>query len=613
MNARRAAVLVLVMAALVGGVAAVEWLSTPTYMDGTVPIHADAGPNITVETSEQVEANLNDAFNESADIYLQTKDGEIAIDGDNGVEATIHIQDIEGEWTSVTGLSGGGDWLYLDPGDKQRVGVRGDVDGLQFRNVTLDDGSADLEFVGTEGGTAEFVVEDLPADTEIVLYDPATDTVQSTATTDGDGTLQTTADLDNSTQELELRTTDDFDAPELSDPEPNGQITERPDNLSVSLSSAEAYPVEVEFELDGETVDTVTVNETGEVSVPVEVELGQYNWSATATDATDQTDTIEASFETPDEIKLLEEHDPQEHVNESTLRLRFYTVDGEVAIERTAENGTVDMEGLPPSEFVVFAESDDYYDRTIYIESIFEQEELFLLNSTEFTREDEEAVRSTFVYEDLTGEYPRSVTTLEIERAIDLNDDNESEFMTVAGDYWGASNEFEAVLERGERYRLVIVNQETGDRKVLGTHIPLEDRQQTLRVTGLVEDAKNRSGVTGLAEFSESGEEIDIAYHDPADETDELSVIVRPRGDGDAIFNETVDGPLGSYGQTVELNESQAEDDWVIEFDAGERHRSVIPVGGGSVAFPVSMPQWLITILMTMAVTFVGALYGPRT
>jgi len=39
------------------------------------------------------------------------------------------------------------------------------------------------------------------------------------------------------------------------------------------------------------------------------------------------------------------------------------------------------------------------------------------------------------------------------------------------------------------------------------------------------------------------------------------------------------------YSNTIQLNDSQAEKDWVVRFEAngGERHRAVVPVGSGAV------------------------------
>jgi hypothetical protein len=235
---------------------------------------------------------------------------------------------------------------------------------------------------------------------------------------------------------------------------------------------------------------------------------------------------------------------------------------------------------------------------------------MFLLNSTARNRTQNDALRSRWVYEDFTGNYPQDVTTVRVERALDVNGDNISEYRTVAGDFWGASNEFSQILEFGVRYRLVLVNQQTGDRIVAGSHIPTEELTQTVRISGLVENASQESGVTALAELNESAGDIEIAYTDPADKSD-LNVTVENQS-GHVIYTDDVSG-VGTYTATVSLTSAQQEQDWVVIFDAAPRHRSAVPVGSGAVGFPVPVPPWLLTVLMTMSVTFVGALYGPRT
>jgi len=113
-------------------------------------------------------------------------------------------------------------------------------------------------------------------------------------------------------------------------------------------------------------------------------------------------------------------------VNNSTLTVRFYSADGDIAIERQTDDGTLDMTGLPDSRFVVLVESPDHYSRRVFLESIFDQQNLYVLNETEFPRGENEAIRSRFTYVDLTGDFPRSETTIQVQRAIDLNGDGTS-------------------------------------------------------------------------------------------------------------------------------------------------------------------------------------------
>lgn len=606
-------VIVLALLVVTGALVAtaIQFSSEPAHVDGEIPLGAPNGPTVILDADGETEVNLEDVWN-GDELDIETGGGNITVGGDPGANATIGVNDITGTETVATGISGGSDWLELNPEDKQRVDIRGDVDALRFQSVGVDDGSHDLEIVGTDGGTAGLRIHDLPSSESMVLMDPSTNTVLGTGDTDSTGTLETTVDLESSNQQVAVRTLGDITGPTLSNPTPEGEVTELPDELAIDVT-AEAYPATVTFTLEGEEVGTVNVTENGTASTPVTVDtLGTYNWSASVEDGAGQTDTIDVEFQTPRNLTIREEHAPQTVVDNSTLTVRFYSADGEIAIEREAPNGTLDMEGLPNSEFVAFVESDKHYDRRVYLDTIFEQQSIYLLNESEFPRGENEAIRSRFTYVDLTGRFPRADTTVQIQRAIDLNGDGTSEWTTVAGDYWGAGGEFEVILENGARYRLFVENQETGATNMVGTHIPTEDLTHEIRISGLTQEAQNASGVFANAELNEEESTIQYVYKDPTGESTDLNIRVTSQSGDKEIYNESVNGTVGTYQDTVELNESQLEDNWIVHIESS-RHNSAIPVGAGSVGLPVNVPGWLVTFLVSMAVTFVGALYGPRT
>lgn len=603
-----AVVVLLLLSATI--VAAVTFSSTPAPYQGAETFGVEDGPEVTLVAEDETDVNFEDLHG-NGQLDIETGEGAIVVGGDPGASARIDVTEIEGEETVATEISGGADWLTLEPADKQRVDVRGDVDAIRFQAISVDDGTTDIELAGNSGGAAQLRLYGLPASESIVLYDPTSRTVLGSGETTSAGTLEASADLESSTQEVAVRTAGSFSA-ELSNPTPEGEVTELPEELAVNVT-AEAYPATVTFEFEGEEVGTVEATENGTVSTDVDVsELGTYNWSATVEDDVGQTDTVDVSFETPRELTIREEHDPQTLVDNSTLTLRFYTAGGEIAIERETTDGTLDMEGLPNSDFVVFVESENHYDRRVYLGSIFEQTDLYVLNETEFPRGENDAIRSRFTYTDMTGEFPRADTTIQIQRSIDTNGDGTSEWRTVAGDFWGAGGEFEAILEHGARYRLFVQNQETGATDMVGTHIPTEDLAHQIRISGLTQEAENSSGVYANAQLHAEDGVIEYVYQDPSNETEELTVRVTSQDGDTELFNETVNATLGPYQNTVALNESQLEDNWVVQFDSN-RHTAAVPVGAGSVALPVNVPGWLMAFLMSMAVTFVGALYGPRT
>jgi len=616
MQLRRAVGVVLVVALVVGAAPAVAALAGYAVpVTNEIPVTTDQTPTVVLDSpGGYTDIDLQNMW-AGTELDIRTDAGNITVSGDTGASAHIDVGDIEGTETTVTEIDAGTSWLNLNPADKQRVDIRRDATSLSFKSITVDDGTTDLTIGGPTDGTAEVRIYGLSANTQYGLYDPNRNEVLGTFQTDGSGVGQTNVSLPDGSQDLEVRSASTFSSPSLSNPDPTGQVTEMPDTLSVDVTG-DAWPVTVEFYLEGSKVGEDTLTSDGTASTSVSPgDIGSYNWSAVSTDGVEQTDTINASFETPSSLTLHEEHDPQDIANNTTATLRFFTVNGDIAIERESTDGTLNLTGLPDTPFVVFVQSDDYYNRRVYIDSIFEQQEIYLLNETEYPRSNDSAIRSRFIYEDLTGQFPRDVTTIQIQRAIDQDDDGTAQWTTVTGDFWGASSEFEAILQYGIRYRIVLTNRNTGQTTISGTHFPTEDLSQTIRVSGLVAEAENASGVYSNAEYNASSQSIDVVYRDSAENTNELRVIVEERGGGQTLLNTTVGGPLGTYSNSISLNDSQADKNWIVTFEAngGDQHRSVIPVGSGTVGLPVNVPSWLLSLLLTMAMTFVGALYGPRT
>lgn len=614
MDIKRQLAVVLVVVALLGAtpaLAAIADVASP--IEGDVPVTTDGAPNVTVAADSGDELNFDTLF-ENERLNITTTEGSIVVTGDDAAAGRIATENIEGTSTLVSQIDGGG-WLELNPADKQRVDVSGDIDAISFQQVGVDDGTRDLQIMGPTDGTVALRIHDLEADSTYGVYDADRDEYLGTLSAGTDGVAGGTVDLPDGTHTLRLRNAETIDSPTVSNPSPTGQVTDQPDRLEVDVEGA-AKPLTVEFTLDGEVVGTAETTQNQTVSVDVSdttTELGTFDWSASVTDGVDQTDTVTAQYETPSELTLREEHAPATVIDDANATIRFFTADGDIAIERSPTGGSIDMTGLPDSSFVVVVESDSHYQRQVFVESIFQQENVYLLNSTEFERGDNSAVRSRFVYEDLTGSFPRADTTIQLERALDADGDGESQFRVVAGDFFGAGGAFEVILERNARYRITVTNQATGRSTILGSHIPTEDLSRELRVSGLSEEAAQEQGVVGIAELDNGT--VNVAYRDPANATESLEVRIVDQAGNETLHSETVAGPLGTYSTAVPLNESQQDQDWVVEFTAndGDRYRSVVPVGSGSATLPVAVPPWLLTLLGSMLVTFVGALYGPRT
>ncbi|MDR9412814.1 MAG: hypothetical protein RI531_09420, partial [Haloferacaceae archaeon] len=180
----------------------------------------------------------------------------------------------------------------------------------------------------------------------------------------------------------------------------------------------------------------------------------------------------------PEVLTLRDVNDPDTVLTSPTIdaTVRFYESEtGDTAVyPRTPQAGQIDMSGLPSDqEFVVGVvdSSETYAQRLTLLDSIFQQQEIYLLNSSADT-----AV-ATLVLQDRTGEFETGSTALQIERSVNTtgSPDGEEEYVTVAGDVIGTQLTFSTTLEEDVRYRVSVENDQ-GDRRTLGSFVLQGDR-----------------------------------------------------------------------------------------------------------------------------------------
>jgi len=183
--------------------------------------------------------------------------------------------------------------------------------------------------------------------------------------------------------------------------------------------------------------------------------------------------------EQPGTLYIRNESDPSQLVGSGQspvdVEVRFFLGEDTTApdqiITREVSDGTINMTGLPINEsFVVVADADGYYPRRIFVESLLQQETIYLLP------ESQPSVQKFYQLTDYTGLYPQDRSVVKIQRPIN------GSWRTVQGDYFGASGEFEAVLREGARHRLVILNTDTGQRRILGRVTPFTSGTQQIEI-----------------------------------------------------------------------------------------------------------------------------------
>lgn len=413
----------------------------------------------------------------------------------------------------------------------------------------------------------------------------------------------------------------DFDN-SSEDPPGGSTVNEDPVEFSINLTDADfatsqGDSVTATLYVEGSSVGSDTLTSNGAATVTHSVgSLGDVDYHWEATDDYGETGVSQTyTITTPSNITFRREDNASEIVTGTDITVTFYSEDGQTIIERSDDNqdGNISLSGLPNTEFVVTIEATGYYDRRVFIESIYDQENIYLLNTSDHG----DAVDTTFVYEDRTGSFPPDETALRVQRAVDPDNDSNFTWQTVAGDYWGAAGEFPFTGEYQARYRIVIENTDTNSQRILGTHIPTSDGTKNIIVGQIQWGARNGTGRYFDAEMDTENNQINFLYVDPENETRDVRVRVHaPRNESDEIYDQNfTTGPYGELEVEIPVTNNQSEETWVVNYTADHDTHGEISgqttVGGNPFGLPVD--PWLLGTLSWVLVTFVATLYGPRT
>jgi hypothetical protein len=180
------------------------------------------------------------------------------------------------------------------------------------------------------------------------------------------------------------------------------------------------------------------------------------------------------------------------------------TGSGNTVTIRTVSDGVVELSNLPPDESYVFSLSlDGYHDRETYVESLYDQQAIFVLNDSR------PYVTNQISIEDRSGEYSE-LPVIKVQRVINTTNvgnmsDNGYQWVTVAGDRLGAGNTYTTNLEKESRYRFIVKNQD-GDQRVLGEYTARLDGTVPLEIGSVSFNAEIQQGVAFQASaFWDSG------------------------------------------------------------------------------------------------------------
>lgn len=335
-------------------------------------------------------------------------------------------------------------------------------------------------------------------------------------------------------------------------PSDNTTLSDSEATLSVDVSdadfaTAQGDSLDVSFVVDGQEVSTETLTSNGTASTTV-TRLGETDWHAVIEDEWGQTTTTPTrTFRMPNELRVLKELNPQELIDGNVnLTVRAYA--GDTAISREVTDGTVSLSGFPVDQAVVItATGDNYVDRRIIIKDITEQQRIYLLNSSA------ETVPVTFQLSDKTGRFPPESSQLYIQKALNVSGAEDLQWQTITGDNFAADLRFPTTLAESQRYRIVIENDQ-GDRRVLGSYIPYEPTTTTLSIGEIVWDIPETHGVYSTSRITDDGQ-LRVLYNDTAGATTSLNVTAWNRTSGERIYH-AVDTDVQQSVVAVPVNSS---------------------------------------------------------
>jgi len=472
-RARTLAVALLALVALAGvGLA----LTGGVGVDGTVTIDDDNGPEVTVDTGGG--EMLLDGPSSEGSVEVVHDNGEATISGPAGSSISVDSADLTGSWTRTSSIDTNGGELTIDPADKPAATVGGSITALEFRAAALDDGTSDAIVTGS----GDLTLRDLNASTDIVAVDASGNVVDQT-TSDSSGTA-TISISSGGTTEISLVTSE---APVLDEasasPSAGTVVSETPVQLSISVSDTDfgtiqGDNVDITFydASDDSTIGTETLSSNATATANMsDVEGGENSWYVTAEDEYNNTVTSETfTYNAPSEIEVRNEENPDQVLTDVDVTIEFYQSSGNPNNIETVEvtNGTADMTGLPAGEsFIAVAKADGYTNRRIFVDSLIETQEIYLV------KESSDVVNVEYELDDFSGRFAQSNSILIVERNIN------GDWTPIQGDFFGSTGRFEATLIRDTRHRMRIVNIQTGAERDLGTVTPQSSGVKTVTIS----------------------------------------------------------------------------------------------------------------------------------
>lgn len=590
----RIGIAVVVILGLVVTPAVGSWLNDTVETNGDVTISASNGPAITFSGTT---ANLTQPFPDTNTVDLSTADGNVTFKSSGPTEAKV-VQ-YEGTVTELDGVNVSQNALTVNPDDKEKVTIAGGLRNFSYRTVTVDDSTPDFTYNGTSG-VAQVTVYTLDAETTYRAVDANSGQTLAVAVSNQSG-VATFGGMPFSEHDVLIQS--GSSSPDLSNPRPNGNVSQQPTEFAADLEDGDlpGENVTVTWRYDGNVIDTTTVNQSGDVSttaVPT-INSGVHDWSARAVDEAGNADVVNATVGTPGNLTIRNVSSPDDLIS-SPVNVTVSFINGTTVETRKTSNGKIDMTGLPTTDFIVEVNaSQDYYGRTVYISSIVNNQAVYLLDKNQ------SVVESRFVLEDATGQFD-SESIMVLKRPI--NRSGITTYQRVVADEFGAEG-VTATLERDVRYRISVKNRD-GTVQDVGPYRASVSEQVT------VQPGNPEVEIGSFEDYWTTATEVrnttlEYRYVDPTQSTQRVKLYIHEKGNTSnrLVPNQTF-YDLGNVSGTYQLDENESGTTWkvnyLITFDDGSDVIQTDEVSARPTLVPNLSDEWRLIAAVLMLLISAG-------
>lgn len=400
-------------------------------------------------------------------------------------------------------------------------------------------------------------------------------------------------------------TVDHYD-PQIANIQPSGNLQTQPSEISADISDADfagdGDSLTVEFVLDGTQIDSQTIssNQTVTTSMPSDGQLGGgHSIQINVTDSYGQETTGSTTYNAPDTLYIRNELNHSELIP-ADGEVRFFGPDE--VYSRSAPNGKVNMTNLPVNqEFIVEVQptNSNFTTRTFYLDSIYEQSSVYVLNTSAV-----ETIQSRFVLNDPTGNYD-SQTRLKIQKPIEIN--GSTQYQGIVIDQFGVEG-VTAVLQKGQRYQLSVASET--DSQTVGPYraatsetVAVEPGTPTINLT------VGQQGWTSAASLD--NRTLEYGYKDPEKLTDSVTVWIYERGNmsNKLQANQTYTS-VGTATGIVSLTKEESQKEWRVVFVANRDGETIVSgdvVSNGQDGTPPTGSNWTLMFGVGTLILLAGA------